>query len=399
MSQGEGWPVGRKPGALSNMETLVWDQNFQTGIALVDEQHLGLVALFNELSNALFLSQDDHAHAIEETFVRLVDYANHHFEDEERLMHEAGLDPRHVQQHKAAHAAFVQQVHKMWQRHNEIPNLGESFIGFLTSWLGLHILGMDQSMARQIESVARGLSPEQAYENESIRRGEDTHALLKMVSKLYHVLTLQNEELIAANKQLEDRVTQRTVELAQANANLLQANIELETYSRTDCMLQIANRGYFNEQLDGVGRSCRRRRSPLGVLLIDVDFFKRYNDAYGHQAGDIALRAIAQAIKSAMSRAVDLVARYGGEEFVVMLPDTDIAGTRLVGERVVAAVARLELPHKHSEVAPHVTISVGAASAIPVEHDDTSRLLAAADAALYRSKANGRNRATTADWP
>lgn len=126
--------------------------------------------------------------------------------------------------------------------------------------------------------------------------------------------------------------------------------------------------------------------------MIDVDFFKRYNDRYGHQAGDACLQAVARAVQQALLRGTDLVARYGGEELAVILPDTDADGIRVVAERVVAAVAALGLPHAESDAAPQVTVSVGAVSAVPDQRDTGAQLLASADAALYRAKAAGRNR-------
>lgn len=379
------------------MDTFVWDENFHTGIGQVDEQHRGLVELFNELSHSLFLSSTDGTAVLEESFARLLDYTNYHFEDEERLMEQAGLDARHVTLHRETHAAFVRQVHSLWARRHEMRNPGETFIGFLTSWLGLHILGMDHSMARQMASVAKGQSAQHAYEQEMRGQGQDTLALLKMISNLYHVLTLQNEELVAANARLEERVAERTRELAKANEELHKVNLELEAHSRTDGLLQIANRAYFDERLADASASCRRRKSPLGLLMIDVDFFKRYNDTYGHQAGDEALRSVARAVSGAVQRSVDLVARYGGEELAVLLPDTDRAGVMVVGERIVSAVAALALTHERSDVATHVTVSIGGASVTPLDARSSVSLLAHADAALYRAKQNGRNRCILAD--
>ena len=156
--------------------------------------------------------------------------------------------------------------------------------------------------------------------------------------------------------------------------------------------LQLANRAYFDTRLAEACASAFRREQPLGLLMIDVDYFKRYNDSYGHQAGDACLQAVAAAVQGAMLRASDLVARYGGEELAVILPDTDAAGTAAVAARVVAAVAAQGLAHKASDVATHVSVSVGAASGIPAQRDASASLVAQADAALYRAKELGRNR-------
>lgn len=154
----------------------------------------------------------------------------------------------------------------------------------------------------------------------------------------------------------------------------------------------MANRPYFDSRLAEACASAFRREQPLGLLMIDVDYFKRYNDSHGHQAGDACLQAVATAVQGAMLRPTDLLARYGGEELAAILPDTDGAGTAAVAARVVAAVAALGLPHQTSDAAAHVSVSVGVVSCVPAQRDAGMSLMAQADAALYRAKAQGRNR-------
>lgn len=164
-------------------------------------------------------------------------------------------------------------------------------------------------------------------------------------------------------------------------------------------MLGIANRAYFDERLLEEVARARRHRQPLGVLMMDVDFFKRYNDTYGHPAGDACLKAVARAVGSVMVRRTDFVARYGGEELVALLPDTPVEGALLVAGRVVQAVRDMALAHAASDAAPVVTLSVGVASALPERETDAgfaAALLAQADTALYQAKHSGRNRAVAA---
>ncbi len=184
-------------------------------------------------------------------------------------------------------------------------------------------------------------------------------------------------------------------ERKRAEQALQAANEELARLSQTDGLTGLANRRRFDEVLDAEWRRLRREGRPLSLLLGDVDHFKKYNDALGHQAGDRCLAAVAQAIRAAARRPADLAARYGGEEFVVVLPGTPAEGARQVGERVRAEVERLGLPHPASAVAGHVTLSIGAATLIPGEGPpgDLTRL---ADEALYRAKALGRNRVVEA---
>jgi diguanylate cyclase (GGDEF)-like protein len=137
-----------------------------------------------------------------------------------------------------------------------------------------------------------------------------------------------------------------------------------------------------------------RARAPLSLLLIDVDFFKTYNDRYGHAAGDDCLKGVATTLAVGARRAGDLVARYGGEEFGVVLPDCTDESARQLGERLRQRIVGLALPHDSSEVAPHITISVGGATAMPRSGATAGDLVRAADEALYEAKRNGRNRVT-----
>lgn len=166
----------------------------------------------------------------------------------------------------------------------------------------------------------------------------------------------------------------------------------LRGLAQTDELTGIFNRRRFAEHLEIEWRACRRAASPLAVLLLDVDHFKAFNDHYGHQAGDAALREVAQCLRSALRRPRDFLARYGGEEFVCVLTDVDPEGAIRAGEYLRAAINRLALPHAASGVAPHVTVSVGAASVVPGREQVASALVAQADADLYEAKRKGRNR-------
>ncbi|WP_182331341.1 sensor domain-containing diguanylate cyclase [Chromobacterium violaceum] len=193
------------------------------------------------------------------------------------------------------------------------------------------------------------------------------------------------QELGRQQEQLEQQVRIRTLALEQSHA-------EVVALSRVDSVTGIANRRCFEESLDGEWRRARRLGAPLGMLMIDIDYFKLYNDHYGHVSGDYCLREVAQAIRSSVRRPQDLVARYGGEEIVCLLPDTGAEGVAFVGEAVLEAVRELQLPHAGSSVADIVTISIGGATVHPREVVDSRQLIEAADRELYRAKQQGRNR-------
>ncbi len=194
-------------------------------------------------------------------------------------------------------------------------------------------------------------------------------------------------------------------------------NTQLRDLSARDPLTGLANRRAFDERLDQEWRRAIRQQLPLGLLMIDIDHFKRYNDHYGHQNGDACLRQIAQILATTVLRGGDLVARYGGEEFAVLLPGSDREATHQLGERLCAAVRAQAIPHADSDVAPIMTLTIGAASGVPACRTpeagtgtagpgpaaDPGRLasgldlVARADRALYVAKARGRNQVRQAE--
>jgi len=163
----------------------------------------------------------------------------------------------------------------------------------------------------------------------------------------------------------------------------------LKRLTRVDGLTNVSNRRHFDDTLDTEMQRAKRTQSQLSVLMIDVDYFKPFNDHYGHGAGDQCLKQIAQAMQSEVSRPMDLLARYGGEEFVALLPGTDLKGACKVAEALREAVAALHIPHASSPVAEHVTICVGVATCNGATL--TGDLLGQADQALYQAKQAGRN--------
>ena len=374
------------------MQTFVWGEEFHTGIGPVDVQHQALVDLFNELSESLARGVSSEA-VVELAYSRLTAYAELHFATEADLMHSENVDQRHVVQHLRLHADFVEHVHALWSARSALSNPAEAFLSYLATWLCLHVLGVDQSMARQVAMIEDGATPAQAFEQELLRpRDKSAEAIIKALRNTCQAVSRLSLDLIAANRSLEQRVAARTAELEKANDALMMANQKLEVYSQTDGLLGIANRKFFECRLNEEWSRARREQVPLGLLMIDVDFFKTYNDAYGHQAGDACLQAIANAASSKMERAVDLLARYGGEEFVVALPNTTLQGAHKVALNICEAVSALNIPHAASSVADHVTVSIGVASLLPNRQSTANQAVAAADQALYAAKQQGRNR-------
>jgi diguanylate cyclase (GGDEF)-like protein/PAS domain S-box-containing protein len=178
--------------------------------------------------------------------------------------------------------------------------------------------------------------------------------------------------------------------LEQANQTLQDANEALRRLAQQDGLTGLANRRRFDELLELEFRRSGRERTPLAVLLLDVDCFKAYNDRYGHLAGDECLRRISRAIEGVLKRPADHLARYGGEEFVALLPATDLAGATARAEAIRSAVSDLAIEHLGSAYGV-ATISIGVCAVISGQDSAPSELVAAADRALYQAKSDGRN--------
>ena len=188
-----------------------------------------------------------------------------------------------------------------------------------------------------------------------------------------------------------DAQMQTEIKLQELTQQLQQANRELNRVATTDALTQVANRHHFDQVLAQEWTQAQRNSTSLALIMCDVDYFKPYNDHYGHPAGDRCLQQVAQLLQAHIQRPGDLLARYGGEEFVVLLPRTTMAGAMAVAARIKHQFAQARLPHGFSSVADHITMSFGVACCVPLAQSASSELLTAADAALYRAKLAGRN--------
>lgn len=189
------------------------------------------------------------------------------------------------------------------------------------------------------------------------------------------------------------RLKRKTGELQRMTEDLKTANIIFRSISIHDDLTGVANRRFFDRYLDTVWRQAMRATQPVSLIMIDIDFFKHYNDTYGHQAGDECLRAVARAMSKALDQHGCIVARYGGEEFGAILPGLDSEHARQCAQQLQQVVFDLNIAHLGSPEYQRVTISQGIATAIPGLLMRPSKLIAKADRALYQAKAAGRNRA------
>ncbi len=210
------------------------------------------------------------------------------------------------------------------------------------------------------------------------------------------LLVVMVAALLVRTVQHQSRRVQREVENRTRELNA--ANIELERLTRTDPLTGVANRRAFDQYCELEWRRAARDGKPFALMLIDVDCFKRYNDFYGHQAGDICLRNVAAALQSGSRRASDLLARYGGEEFAMVIPQA-VDDIRLFSEILRASVEALQIPHLDTVVERKVvTVSIGVVTTACAVPDAFMPFLRCADKALYEAKASGRNRIVCAEY-
>lgn len=214
-------------------------------------------------------------------------------------------------------------------------------------------------------------------------------ARIRAHSKAY-LLQLQRDEAYREMQKLQEQLTESHKKLEESNAILQQL-------STMDGLTGIANRRHFDDTLLLQWKVCMREKTPLSLIMMDIDFFKKYNDGYGHQGGDDCLKAVAKALADSIHRPGDFIARYGGEEFVVILPNTDAKGAAVVAEQLRANVQTKNIPHAYSGVANHVSVSLGVAIIQPNASATPADLIAKADAALYKAKEQGRNRYAMAE--
>jgi len=194
---------------------------------------------------------------------------------------------------------------------------------------------------------------------------------------------------ITERKQAEAQIA-RLIHQLEAERNAARQN------SLTDSLTGLSNRRSFDEALKTEFARLKRSGAELSLIMLDVDYFKNFNDRYGHVAGDDCLRHMAEVFRRIVVRSSDIVARYGGEEFVVILPDTGIHGARELAERIRKAVEALDIPHDVSDISKHVTVSLGVVTASPKQMDSPDPILSLVDDAMYRAKNGGRNRVETA---
>ncbi|SHI05402.1 sensor domain-containing diguanylate cyclase [Clostridium grantii] len=196
------------------------------------------------------------------------------------------------------------------------------------------------------------------------------------------------------NAQKSEALSKEIKEKEEAQTKLVSLNSKLLNLSQIDGLTGVANRRRFDDFLDDVWNICRRKNTVLSVAIIDIDFFKEYNDNYGHILGDYIIKVVAKTLDSTLVRNSDLIARYGGDEFIAVMPDTDIDGIKNICTKMIENINQLNIEHRFSKISNKLTLSIGAACIIPDSDECIEKFLQRADIALYKAKAAGRNRLT-----
>nr|AGS53335.1 putative sensory box/GGDEF family protein [uncultured bacterium contig00014] len=230
------------------------------------------------------------------------------------------------------------------------------------------------------------LKEQQIYDT-AIKRALDVHNGAPFDIEEYAILANEYGWLLKQFRKLM-RFSDRTT------MDLFKSNMDLTGKVHYDTLCGIYNRRFMEENLERLMRLLSRSNGVLSVMMVDIDFFKKYNDTYGHGAGDVCLKSIAETLAKCITREDDFVARYGGEEFLVVLPHTDEHGAHVTASRLLESIIERNIPHEKSDVADCVTVSIGVTTVKVAHTHKTGYYIKRADDALYMSKHNGRNRYT-----
>ena len=251
----------------------------------------------------------------------------------------------------------------------------------------------EHALTRNVPIIVLSTTEDAAVKSAAFSAGANDY-IVKLPDRIELVARIRHHSQSYLNRIERDAAY---AALEESRRRLLESNRELQRLSNLDGLTGLSNRRHADDFIANEWKRALREGSTIAVLMIDVDEFKRYNDSYGHLAGDDVLKQVSRAIQASMHRPADLAARFGGEEFVAILPQTDAEGARTIAENIREAVAQLNLPHRAASAAAHVSVSIGAACTVPQRGDDFAGLVKIADAALYRAKEGGRNRVVMQD--
>ncbi len=246
----------------------------------------------------------------------------------------------------------------------------------------------------QVPIIVLSTKEEPEIKSKAFELGANDY-LVKLPDKIELIARIRYHSQAYINQKQRDEAFKA---LRKSQQRLAQANKILQRLSSMDGLTGISNRRRFDQLLKKEWLRAIRHSSSISIIMLDIDFFKLFNDTYGHQGGDDCLKQVAEILENSIHRETDMVARYGGEEFVAILPETSVQGALEVAETMCSKVADRNIPHKSSKITDHLTISVGVSTAVPERGSQPETLIAAADQALYEAKNNGRNQVRSAGF-
>jgi diguanylate cyclase (GGDEF)-like protein/hemerythrin-like metal-binding protein len=364
---------------IGEFEIFPWNANFDTGIAIIDEQHKKLIDLLNKLAVSLVHGDDIEYKQI---FGDLASYASYHFETEETIWEAFFNNDSWLQEHRESHNSFMPQVLEIQKNQADMPvKKGlRNVLNFLIRWLTYHIIESDKHMVIAVREMEAGASLEQAKKISQQQMLNSEKILIDTISLMYDELS--SRSMI---------VEQERVKRLRVVRKLKEANHELRKMATTDQLTGLHNRRHFQDIFQKELSRATRMKHYITFMMIDIDYFKRLNDIYGHLYGDDALNQAGQKLTELCRRPGDFVFRLGGEEFGILITDQELIQKSDFSEKIRAEIEDLQIANSGSEISGYMTVSIGIISKIPDLSDRMEDYIKVADARLYSAKQAGRN--------
>jgi len=361
-------------------EVFPWNSNLETGVQIIDEQHMALVALLNKLARTLIYEEPAEVQAV---FTELADYANFHFGAEEQIWQCYFQNDEWFSGHCARHSRFLPAILKIKEGGTELPlaDIVENIVKFLIRWLAFHIIDNDKRMALAIAAVETGMPLLEAKSKAESQMSGSMRMLIDTILKMYEGLS---SNAIALMKERRARI--------KAEDELKKANKKLKNLSITDQLTGLHNRRHFLTIFKQELARARRSQTELSYMLIDIDAFKAFNDNYGHVQGDSALEIVGRCLRQVCRRGSDFAFRLGGEEFGILATNLTADKAEVFAEIVRAKIEGLRIAHEYSPIGKWLTVSIGLVIKIPAGDDTLERFSKFADTQLYLAKKEGKNR-------
>lgn len=359
-------------------EIFPWNDNFETGIDEIDEQHKKLIDLLNNLANVLTQEED---FQIESAFSKLTQYAQYHFKSEEAIWEKYLKNSGLIISHQKSHKSFLPKLLAIKAKNNNLQKTIEEIILFLVRWLAFHIIDEDKRLSLIIHSIKDGKNINEAKYITDQTMNSSIKIMLETIFCMYDNLSLKTIELIKEKKAKLD-----------AEKELKSINIKLQKLSITDQLTGLYNRRYFEEIFNRELQKCKRAKLHFNIILFDIDYFKKINDTYGHNTGDKALKTLASCLKKNIKRGTDYLFRIGGEEFAIIVTNENLENLINLTKFLQTEIKKLAIINEHSTVSNYLTISGGIVSLIPSFEDTLDSIMKKADEKLYEAKEQGRDR-------